>query len=153
MFCSSVQTLRGASVHEWLSLSPTHSAHWTSFFCNLLALKNKCGQMFCFTLLHSFTMEPVAVQCQCSAVNNRMLLNLAQSTLSCLLLSAADIFYLVSSKVVAMIRFHFLLDFFTSKPTEYQHNSCSVVSPPLMFEMYFIIIIHKVMKMRDSRLT
>lgn len=23
--CSSVQTLRGASVHEWLSLCPTHS--------------------------------------------------------------------------------------------------------------------------------
>lgn len=55
---------------------------------------------------------------QCSAVNNRMLLNLAQSTLSCLLLSAADIFYLVSSKVVAMICFHLLLDFFMSKTTE-----------------------------------
>lgn len=77
------------------------------------------------TLLRSFSMEPVQCQCsasavplQCSAVNNRMLLNLAQSTLSYLLLSTADIFYFVSSKVVAVIRFHLLLDFFTSKPTE-----------------------------------
>lgn len=69
-------------------------------------------------LLYSVHNGASASAVQCSAVNNRMLLNLAQSTLSCLLLSAADIFYFVSSKVVATIRFHLLLDFFTSKPTE-----------------------------------